>query len=94
MSSAQTVHRHTYNQNREDPCVEEEEDVNSTIINADTVVDPGAVMVVTLHTDIADGTVSRARCSNQFTVGAQILRFELSQQVFEFVRFVSFTGRL
>ncbi len=38
------------------------------VSNADAVVDPGTVVVVTLNTHIANGAMARARGTNHFTV--------------------------
>jgi len=42
------------------------------VVDAYTVVDPGAVVVVALNTNIANGTVARPRSSNNFTIWAKI----------------------
>jgi hypothetical protein len=42
------------------------------VIYPNTIVDPGAVVVVALNTNIANGTVARPRSSNNFTIWAKI----------------------
>ena len=47
------------------------------------------MMIVTLNADIANGAMSRTRSTDEFAVGAKILRLEFSQQVFEIIGLVS-----
>jgi hypothetical protein len=42
------------------------------VIYPNTIVDPGAVMVVALNTNITNSTVARPRSSNNFTIWAKI----------------------
>ena len=41
------------------------------VANTDTVVDPGAVMVESFHTLVADSTVTRSRSANTLAVRAE-----------------------
>lgn len=53
------------------------------VADANTVVDPGAMMVESLNTDIADGTMPGSRGPDDLAVGAQVSRVELLEQVHE-----------
>ena len=51
------------------------------VLDADTVVDPGAVVVEALDALVADGTVARARRPNDLAVRTQLHRVYKLQQV-------------
>ena len=42
------------------------------IAHADTIIDPGAVMVVALHTAIADRAMPAATCTDSLAVGTKL----------------------
>lgn len=53
------------------------------VLDTNAGVDPGAVVVETLDTAIADGTVFRARGSQDAAVGAELAGVHLVEEVLE-----------
>lgn len=50
------------------------------IFDSDTVVDPGAVMVIPVNTFVTDDTMSGAARPNDLAFGTQALRFKSLQK--------------
>jgi len=50
------------------------------VLDADTVVDPWAVMVESLDTSVADGTMTRPGCLDYLALGAEISRIDISKK--------------
>lgn len=51
------------------------------VVEANAVVDPGAVVVVPVHALVADDAVPRPACPDDFAVGAQRLRIKCFQKL-------------
>ena len=65
-----TIHGDAHHQERHQPGVGHEEQIIVMVVNADAVVDPGAVVVEALHAHITHGTVARPRSPDDLAVGA------------------------
>lgn len=85
LSSAKGVHGNTGDEESENPAVEDEEHVDSVVADANTVVDPYAVVVVSLYAYIADSAVTGPCSADQFAIWAEVLRCELCQEQLEVV---------
>ena len=46
------------------------------VLDADTIVDPRAVMIVPVNASLADDTVTTTAAADDLTLGAQALRLE------------------
>lgn len=80
-SSSHDIHGDAHHQECHQPGIGHEEQIIVMVVDADTVVDPRAVMVEALHTHIAYGAVARPWSLDDLTVGAKLIRVEFLQQV-------------
>ncbi len=53
-----TVHSDAHDKEGIDPGLRHEEEVVVVVVDTDTVVGPGAMVVEALHTDVTDGAVT------------------------------------
>lgn len=49
--------------------------------DADTIIDPGTVMVKTLYTNVANGAMSASWCTDHFAVRAELGRIKGKHQL-------------
>lgn len=83
-ATTQAVHSNAHYNEAEDPQEAQERQIDTVVLNTYTVVDPRAMMVVSLYTNIANGAMSRSRGTNDFTVWAKFSSIEDLQQFHKF----------
>lgn len=75
-----TVHGNAHDQKGEDPGINDEKEVVVVVVGSHTIVNPGAVMVESLDTNIAHRAMARPGCPNDFAVRAQFIGVKLIHQ--------------
>jgi len=76
-------YRRNNNENQHDDQTEYEHQVGVVIMDTDTVIDPGAVVVESLNTSVTGSAVFRPLCPQHLTIGAHFRWVNLFQQVDE-----------